>query len=221
MTTTTTPHIDDRIADLLLGDVSDGEREALEAHIAGCARCNQELLHAADAFAALALALPAEAPPPLLRERVLADAKPPRLAAMIDKLASVFDVTRARARALLDKIDDPASWMDGPVPDSWIMMAEGCGPKVAGAFCGFVKMGPSVKWPPHKHLGTEYMLVLEGGFKQDDDGVEVHPGDLHVMTEGSSHGFTIFEDETCVSAAVVFGGVEFSDPKVKLGDIGK
>ena len=216
----TLQHIDERIADLLLGDVSDGEREALEAHVAGCSRCAAELTRAADAFAALALALPAEPPPPSLRARILADARPPRLAAMLDKLASLFDITRARARALLDQIDDPAAWMDGPVPDSWVMMADGCGPQVAGAFCGFVKMGPRVKWPPHKHLGRELMLVLDGGFTQHD-GVEVHPGDLHVMEEGSSHGFTIFPDETCISAAVVFGGVSFEDPSMKLGDLAK
>ncbi|HWE27002.1 MAG TPA: zf-HC2 domain-containing protein, partial [Polyangia bacterium] len=87
----TTQHIDDRIADLLLGDVSDGERESLEAHVVACARCNQELMHAADAFADVALALPAEAPPPSLRARIVADAKPPRLAAMLDKVAALFD----------------------------------------------------------------------------------------------------------------------------------
>lgn len=213
-------HIDDRIADLLLGDVSDGEREALEAHVAGCARCNQELMQAADAFADLALALPAEAPPPTLRARVLDDAKPPRLAAMLDKVAALFDMTRAKARALLDAVDNPASWMDGPVPNSWVMMADGGGPKVAGAFLGFVKMGPGVKWPAHRHLGRESMLVLEGGFRQND-GIEVHPGDLHVMEEGSAHAFTVFDDETCISAAVVFGGVSFDETGVELGDLSK
>lgn len=213
-------HIDDRIADLLLGDVSDAERESLEAHVAACARCADELMHAADSFATLALALPAEPPSPSLRARILADARPPRLAAMLDKVAALFDITRQKARALLDQLDDPAAWMDGPVPDSWIMMAEGCGPKVTGAFCGFVKMAPSVKWPPHKHLGREYMLVLDGGFRQHD-GVEVHPGDLHVMEEGSAHGFTIFPDEMCISAAVVFGGISFDDPALKLGQLSK
>jgi putative transcriptional regulator len=213
-----TAHIDDRIAELLLGDVTDGEREALEAHVAGCPRCAAELMHAADAFAALALALPAEAPPPALRARILDSAKVPRLAAMIDRLASLFDVTRQKARALLDQIDDPAAWMDGPVANSWVMPIEGGGPKVSGAFIGFVKMGPTVQWPAHRHLGREFMLVLDGGFKQHD-GLEVHPGDLHIMEEGSAHGFTIFEDETCIAAAVVFGGVSFDDPAVTLGDI--
>jgi putative transcriptional regulator len=215
---TTTPHIDDRIAELLLGDVTDGERDALEAHVSGCPRCAKELMHAADAFATLALALPAEAPPPELRARILDEVKPPRLAQMIDKLASVFDVTRQKARAMLDKIDDPAAWMDGPVPNSWVMPIEGGGPKVQGAFIGFVKMGASVVWPAHRHLGREYMLVLEGGFKQHD-GFEVHAGDVQIMEEGSAHGFVIFDDEPCVSAAVVFGGVAFDDSAVKLGDI--
>lgn len=213
-------HIDERIAELLLGDVSDAEREALEAHVASCRRCADELTHAADAFAALALALPAEAPPPSLRERILADARPPRLAAMIEKVATLFDVTLARARALLERLDDADAWVAGPVPDSWILFVDGAGPKRAGAFCGFVKMGAGVTWPPHKHLGREYMLVLEGGFRETG-GAEVHPGQLHVMEEGSSHGFTIFDDEPCISAAVVYGGVEFSDPKFSLGPVSK
>ena len=203
-----TQHIDDRITELLLGDVTDGEREALESHLAGCPRCTAEMMHAADAFAALALALPAEAPPPALRARILADVKPPRLAAMVDKVASVFDVTRQKARVILDKIDDSAAWLDGPVPNSWVMPIDGCGPKVVGAFTGFIKMGASVVWPAHRHLGREYMLVLEGGFKQHD-GFEVHPGDLQIMEQGTAHGFTIFDDEACIAAAVVFGGVTF------------
>ncbi|MDB4967654.1 MAG: hypothetical protein JWN44_3343 [Myxococcales bacterium] len=213
-------HIDDRIGDLLLGDVSDAERETLEAHVAGCARCNQELMQAADAFAALALALPAEAPPAALRARILDGIKPPRLHAMMDKLASLFDVGRAKARDLLERLDSPSEWMPGPVENSWVMMAEGCGPAVAGAFCGFVKMGPSVTWPRHTHLGREFMLVVQGGFKQED-GVEVHAGDLHVMEEGSAHRFTIFDDEACISAVVVHGGVSFDDGALDLGDLVK
>jgi putative transcriptional regulator len=217
---TTPMHIVDRISDLLLGAVSDGEREALEVHVAGCADCARELMQAADAFAVLALALPAEAPPPSLRARVLADARTPRLHAMLDKLAALFDVSKQMARAMLDRVDDPNQWQPGPVPESWVMFVDSGGPRVAGAFIGFVKMGASVKWPTHRHLGREEMLVLDGGFKQDD-GVEVHPGDVHVMEEGSVHGFTIFDDEPCISAAVVRGGVTFEDPTLSLGDVGK
>jgi putative transcriptional regulator len=205
--TMTSQHINDRISELLLGDVSDGEREQLEAHVAGCADCSRELMQAADAFAALALALPAEAPPSELRARVLADATAPRLMAMLDKVAALFDVTRQKARAILDRIDNAAEWQDGPVPDAQVMFVDG-GPKVAGAFTGIVKMKAGMDWPVHRHLGHEEMLVLDGGFKQDD-GAEVHAGMTHVMEEGSVHGFRIFDDEPCISAVVLWGGVSF------------
>lgn len=203
-------HLGERICELLLGDVSDAERETLESHVAGCAECARELVQAADAFAALALALPVEAPPPSLRARVLADARPPRLIGMLDKLVALFDVSRVKARAMLDRLDDPNEWQPGPVPSSWVQFTEG-GPKVAGAFTGFVKIAAGVRWPVHRHLGQEHMLVLDGGFRQDD-GAEVHAGELLVKEEDSVHGFTIFDDEPCISAVVLRGGVSFEEP---------
>ena len=176
-------------------------------------------MQAADAFAALALALPAEAPPPSLRARILDDAKPPRLAAMIDKLASLFDITRQRARALLDtarRARRPGS--DGPVPSSSLMSSsKAAARRLAGAIARFVKMGAGVDWPAHRHLGREYMLVLEGGFRQHD-GVEVHPGDLHVMEEGTAHRFTIFDDEPCLAAGRHLRRRRLRRIGVQLGD---
>jgi anti-sigma factor ChrR (cupin superfamily) len=211
-------HIDDRVGELLLGDVADGERAAMEAHAAGCVRCAEALLRAMEAFALVGAALPPEPPPPSLRGRLLARIAPRPMAAFADKLAALFDVTAQRARALIDRLDAPAAWSPGPVAASWVMMVDDPGPKLAGAFCGFVKMGQAVSWPRHTHLGTEHMLVLAGGFKQDD-GAEVHPGTVHTMTEGSSHSFVIFDDEPCIAAAVVYGGVRFDDPSFKLGDL--
>jgi putative transcriptional regulator len=75
---------------------------------------------------------------------------------------------------------------------------------------GFVKFSAGLRWPVHQHLGQEYMLVLSGGFRQDD-GLEVHAGTLHPMPEGSQHGFTIFDDEPCISAILVWGGVDFKE----------
>jgi putative transcriptional regulator len=208
-------HIDERIAELVFGDLADAERAVLEAHASGCPRCQRQLDDAVEAFATVALALPPEPPPAQLRARVLAEARAPRLIGMLAKLAELFDVTKTRARQLLERLDDDRGWDQGPTPGSWIMFTPGGGPRVEGAMTGFVKVDPNVAWPPHEHLGTEYMLVLSGGFVQDD-GVEVHAGQLHVMQKGTVHGFTIFPDEPCIAAAVVFGGIEFKVPGVTL-----
>jgi hypothetical protein len=216
-------HIDERVGELLLGDVDERERAAMEAHAATCRRCGDALLAATEAFALVAAALPPEPLPPSLRARILAEVTPRPMATFVDKLAALFDVTTQKARALIERLDAPeqsGAWQPGPVPDSWVMMFDAPGPKLAGAFCGFVKMMPSVSWPRHTHLGTEHMLVLSGGFKQDN-GVEVHPGTLHTMTEGTSHAFVIFDDEPCISAAVVHGGVRFEDPAFSLGELSK
>jgi anti-sigma factor ChrR (cupin superfamily) len=105
------------------------------------------------------------------------------------------------------------------MPGSWLLFCDGGGPAVEGAVIGFVKMNPSLPWPAHRHLGREHMLVLSGGFRQDD-GVEVHAGQLHIMEPGTVHAFTIFDDEPCVSAVVVRGGVEFLTPGIAI-DLGK
>jgi putative transcriptional regulator len=207
-------HIDDRLGELVFGDLADAERAPLEAHAASCPPCQHKLDEALDTFAALALALPPEPPSPDLRRRVLDGLRAPRHLGMLAKLAELFDITLARARQLLEKLDDDRAWSQGPTPGSFVMFTPGAGgPRVDGATIGFVKVEPNVEWPAHEHLGTEYMLVLSGGFRQDD-GVEVHAGQVHVMQKGSVHGFTIFPDEPCIAAAVVFGGIEFKVPGV-------
>lgn len=54
-----------------LGDLAADERAAFEAHLAGCARCTEEVREHAETLALLAESV-AAAPPPALRGRVLA-----------------------------------------------------------------------------------------------------------------------------------------------------
>ena len=56
----------------VLGTLPSGERAAFEEHLATCAECTAELRALAPVVAALAHAVPQTAPPPQLRERVLA-----------------------------------------------------------------------------------------------------------------------------------------------------
>ena len=102
-----------------------------------------ELMHAADAFAALALALPAEAPPPALRARILDEVKPPRLAAMIDKVASLFDVTPQQgARAPRPASTIRRRGWTARSPGSWLLMSTTRGPQGSRA-----PSAASSRWP--------------------------------------------------------------------------
>jgi anti-sigma-K factor RskA len=70
-------HVDELIAAHALHALDPGDRERVEAHVAECARCRRELREYESVAAALAYAVPAAAPPPGLRERVLAAAGAP------------------------------------------------------------------------------------------------------------------------------------------------
>ncbi len=50
------------------------ERHAFEEHLSGCGRCRSELLELSEAVGTLAFAVDGPAPPPALRERILAAA---------------------------------------------------------------------------------------------------------------------------------------------------
>jgi anti-sigma factor ChrR (cupin superfamily) len=206
-------HIEDQLADLVLGTLGAREQEELEAHVTRCPACATEYLAVKEALSVVGWAVPQVAPPsPSVRERLMR-ATSGRFSRFVDQVAKVFDLARDKAAALVDKLDDPQAWEPGPLPGAAVIRVEG-GPAVAGALTAFVRMDAGAQWPFHKHLGREVMLVIGGGFREPD-GTEVHAGDEHVMLEGSGHSFVIFDDEPCVSAVVLWGGAEF-DGGVKI-----
>jgi anti-sigma-K factor RskA len=64
--------VHDLVAAYALDALDDSERREFEEHLAGCERCRNELEGLRDAAAALAYVPEGPAPPPELRERVLA-----------------------------------------------------------------------------------------------------------------------------------------------------
>jgi hypothetical protein len=63
-----------RLLDLVYGEAAPVEREALEAHVAGCARCQAELKALGDTRVQVRVALDDEAPPARAHARILAAA---------------------------------------------------------------------------------------------------------------------------------------------------
>jgi quercetin dioxygenase-like cupin family protein len=160
----------------------------------------------AEALTALAVALP---PPPLpvaLRARLLASAAgPARFAPFIDRLARMIDVAADLARDLLASIDQPAAWQPALAPNVQLMHLPG-GPAVAAFDVGFVRVAAGTPFPPHRHVGDEHVLVLQGSYR-DSTGPTVRPGDQVHMPTGTEHHF-IAAPERDLIYAVVVGGIE-------------
>jgi putative transcriptional regulator len=210
-------HVDGWIPELVLGTLEDPARAAVEEHIESCDRCAAEASAAEEALSLLALALPPESPSPTARTGLLAaiveeeqrnGRRVGRLAPFADRLARFFDVSLARARALLELAADPQAWTAGPARGISLIHLS-AGPQFAGTDAGLVRMAPGARFPRHRHIGHEYGLVLEGGFT-DADGTIVRSGEHHDLSAGTSHHFTAFP-EGCLFA-VVLEGIEFMEP---------
>jgi anti-sigma factor ChrR (cupin superfamily) len=69
-------HVDELIAGQALHALSDEDSERVALHVAECDRCRRQLREAEAIAASLAYAVPTLAPPPDLRDRVLAAVEP-------------------------------------------------------------------------------------------------------------------------------------------------
>jgi putative transcriptional regulator len=145
-------------------------------------------LNAAAGLLHLSEALPAVVPSAGLRERILDGALTEgRLARFAGAVAELLDVGLDKAKALLERIDDPAAWSH-ELPGISFLWVDG-GPRVAAAVRGFVRVSAGQEFPEHEHLGDEITLVLQGGFEDVERGRVFRPGEIDRMPPGTSHGF--------------------------------
>ncbi|MFY1825918.1 cupin domain-containing protein [Myxococcus fulvus] len=205
-----TEHLDDILAEWALGTLDSSSREVLERHLAACERCRVE----ADRLSLvreglLALESPVEPPAGVLAALMAQMEGPRRLERFAQKLAAFFDVTRERASALLELMEDASLWMPGPVEGSELFPVE-TGPAREGMMAAVLRLHPGVRYPRHTHLGREWNLVLEGGLREDG-GHEVWPGETLDKLEGSAHGFTALQGPACLCASLLEGATEFEE----------
>jgi putative transcriptional regulator len=162
-----------------------------------------------EALGLLALLLRPIPPSARSRERLLTTIcqKPVRLLPFLERLATFFDLSMDRLQEILVEIDDPERWQRGPLPGMLLFHLE-AGPRRAGADAGLVQLSPGFALPPHRHLGDERALVLEGGYREDTGRVFL-PGDVHRMARGTLHGLRVFDEGPCLLALVLYEGVEF------------
>lgn len=205
-------HVDEYLPELAMGVLTGADLAAVQGHLAGCARCEQELAVTQDLIGDLALALPPEPPPAELRARVLQTvAAPPsqgRFAVFVDEIARLCDVAADKARALLDLIDIPGSWEPGPNAGSKLVHLDRGPALAADTLVGFVRVEAGVEFPLHRHLGEEVVFILQGALR-DSDGSISRRGDLVAKPAGSEHSFTAIGDVPLIYLVVLQKGVEF------------
>jgi len=156
-----------------------------------------------------ALCPPPKAPPQLLRERLLATAVRPRLrfAPLFGALSELFELGDSDLAGIFERAADERAWIKSPVPGAQLLHFS-AGPRAAGADNGLLRLRAGARFPTHRHLGAERVLVLDGGYRDEQSGQIYRAGDVHEMPEGSSHAYTALPERELLFAVSLVGGVD-------------
>lgn len=152
---------------------------------------------------------PAKAPPQLLRERLLNAVARPRLrfAPFYGALSQLFDLGDTELSNLFERAEDAAAWVTSQIPDTRLLHLQG-GPRVAHADNGLVRITAGARFPQHRHLGLERVLVLDGGYRDEPSGRLYVAGDWHEMATGTAHAYTALAERELLLAVSVVSGVD-------------
>jgi ChrR Cupin-like domain len=186
-----------------LGILEPEEASAVERAVAQDAALATEL--ASYQTSAELLVVPV-APAPDVKVRLLASVGGSRFETFSARLAELYDVTVDKARELLGLIERPTSWNQEAGGISLVHFNGGAA--YAAADCGFIRLEPGAVFPPHKHLGDEASLVLQGQLRDASSGRLLGPGDELLQTEGSEHHLICEGTEPCIFAARALNGIE-------------
>ncbi len=151
------------------------------------------------------------ASPALLHSRLVTSVASEPYAPLVPRLAELFDVGRDTVGRLLRKLSDATAWVE-MAPGILLLHVDG-GPRLAGAEVGFVRIAANQSFPPHRHLGEEVTVVLEGSYL-DSRGATFGPGDRVANSRDSSHSFRAGPERDLLFAVVVFGIAFEGGPEV-------
>lgn len=145
------------------------------------------------ALGSLSDLLARRAPSPSLRAKILEHLQPEeRFARFAPALAQILDLDLTRTLALLARVDDPSAWFEA-LPGVAFLAVDG-GPRARGALRAFVRVRSGVEFPEHEHLGDEAVLIMQGHYRDLEDGAVYGPGDVPSMPVATHHSFRVLED---------------------------
>jgi anti-sigma factor RsiW len=186
-----------------LGILEPDEANVVERAVAKDAALAAEL--AGYQASADLLVVPAT-PAPDVKARLLASVGTGPFEKFSARMASLYDVTVERAREILGLIERPASWNQEAGGISLVHFNGGAA--YAAADCGFIRLEPGAVFPPHKHLGEEASVVLQGQVRDMASGRLLGPGDELLQAEASEHHLVCEGTEPCIFAARAMNGIE-------------
>ena len=174
-----------------LGGLTQHEARALEIHLAESPNGLAEELAAFESVAAyLALAAPEQAPPPGLRQNLLASIAQETQSAVKEEISLPIASSQHLSQIYSLRAGE----------GDWQEIAPGMLTKTLfvdqsrGIATSLVRMLPGTSLPPHRHKGDEQLYVLEGDCNVQ--GARLGPGDFHRAAPGSVHRSTYTVDGT-------------------------
>lgn len=193
-------HLQDELSEFVLGTLPPDRRPAVEEHLRVCRECSQHF----EALSAGVLSFDRAVAEPVrgiarLKEALSGSR---RLEHFVPELAELFQLDEAAARALVERIDSDEGWEPGPAEGITLLPVE-AGPGVGAALSAIVKMRPGAVFPEHEHFGTEKVLVIQGGYRELEGGLEVWRGECSVRHLGSTHAFQALEGPPCICCSLV------------------
>ena len=129
----------------------------------------------------------------------------------MQQLSSFFKLPLNRIVNILNELNDFSTpqWETTLIEGAHVLHFDGGG-EFSQAHCGLIHLRANTKVGQHKHLGDEYMFILEGSVKTDD-GVTYTAGEIVKGPSGTQHSLVAGSEGDCVFAVIAMHGVEFLD----------
>jgi anti-sigma factor ChrR (cupin superfamily) len=188
----------------VLGLLSPSERDRFAEQARSEAELRQFLWSLQRAMERVVLALPAQAPPPTLKAKVLQQIRAKTNEAVPRQKplpAGVADGLRFLPGA------DTSGWKQLPVQGAWIKLLSFQPDRGYAVLLG--KLGPGVRYPAHTNAGPEDFYIVTGDLHVS--GRALGPGDFHHADAGSAH-----EENYSVEGCTLLAVLTVDDPLVSF-----
>jgi putative transcriptional regulator len=206
------PKDDPKLIEYALGILDKEARETLERELSTSSEAENMLSEIEAVLAEVALAETPLQPNDRVRRRVLASLdRHNGFEGFVERLVTFFDLSGERIRELLDATDSVPEqpWEPSGVPGISFLHFEG-GTRVVSADCGLVHVHPGTSFPAHRHVGEEWVFIIQGR-AQEDSGEIWAPGDLVYRAPDSGHAFRVIGDEPLIYAVVLHKGFAWTE----------